>query len=287
MEAWVNRLGRRSARQVAHGLGVVTQRGRMLPVFLIAGAQRSGTSSLHHSLSQHPNVLGAVLQKGVHYFDLHYDRGLPWYRSNFPLRLTAERVRRRTGGPAVTFESSPYYLFHPLAGQRIARDLPGVRVISLVRDPVERAFSAHAHELARGFETEPFERALELEAGRTRGERERMIADPTYNSRALQHQSYLTRSQYVDQLQDLASHVGRERLLVVDSHRLFEDAGPAMKEIFDFLELPQPTGITFDQRNARARTPMPEGLRERLEEHFRPYDERLAEWLGWTPRWMG
>ena len=282
----MSRLGRRTARQVAHGFGRATERSRMLPAFLIAGAQRSGTSSMYRALSDHPNVLPAVLQKGVHYFDLHYAHGLPWYRSHFPLNVTAARVRRRTGGPAVTFESSPYYLFHPLAGQRLAKDLPGVKVISLVRDPVERAFLAHAHELARGFETEPFERALDLEPDRIAGERDKMIADPTYNSRTLQHQSYVTRSQYVDQLEELASHVGRDRLLVVDSHRLFEDAGPAMKEVFDFLELPQPTGVTFEQHNARPRTPMPDGLRERLEEHFLPYDERLAEWLGWTPRWM-
>ena len=70
----------------------------------------------------------------------------------------------------MTFESSPYYLFHPLSAERIARDLPGVKVLVLVRDPVERAYSAHAHELARGYETEQFERALELEEERLRGE---------------------------------------------------------------------------------------------------------------------
>ena len=280
-------VARATARRVVHGVGQATQGARALPAFVIAGAQRSGTSSLYRALVEHPNVRPAVLHKGVHYFDLQYDRGLEWYRSHFPLRSTLERVRRRTGAPGLTFESSPYYLFHPLAGQRLARDLPGVKVITLVRDPVERAFSAHAHELARGYETEPFERALDLEAARTSGERERMVADPTYNSFALQHQSYVARSRYVDQLEALASHVGRDHLLVVDSHRLFEDAAPAMKEVFDFLELPQPPGVTFEQHNARPRAPMPAGIQERLEAELRPSDERLAEWLGWTPRWMG
>jgi hypothetical protein len=275
------------ARQVASGVGRASQTARSLPTFVIAGAQRSGTSSLYRALLQHPNIRPPVLHKGVHYFDLHYDRGLPWYRSHFPLRATLERARRRTGAPAMTFESSPYYLFHPLAGQRLASDLPGIKVVSLIRDPVERAFSAHAHELARGYETEPFERALDLEAERTRGERERMLADPTYNSSRYQHQSYVARSRYVDQLEDLASHVGRDQLLVVDSHRLFEDAAPAMKEVFDFLELPQPSGVTFEQHNARPRMPMSPDVRERLEAELAPADERLVQWLGWTPRWMG
>ncbi len=278
---------RRLARGAALQFGRVTNNARLLPAFLVAGAQRGGTSSLYRSLAEHPQVLPAVLHKGVHYFDRNYDKGLPWYRSHFPLQWTADRVRRRTGAPVMTFESSPYYLFHPLAAQRIAKDLPEVKVITLIRDPVERAFSAHAHELARGYETEPFEVALELEVERTRGERERMIADPTYNSFSLQHQSYLARSRYIEQFEELVSHIDRSRFLVVDSHRLFEDPAPALNEVFDFLELSQPDHARYDQHNARPRSPMDGELRERLETEFRPYDERLAAWLGWTPRWMG
>ena len=55
-------------------------------------------------------------------------------------------------------------MFHPLAAERIARDLPEVKLVVALRDPVERAYSAHAHEFARGYETEPFERAIEMEA---------------------------------------------------------------------------------------------------------------------------
>ena len=69
----------------------------------------------------------------------------------------------------ITGESSPYYLFHPLAAERIARDLPDVRLVVLLRDPVERAYSAYTHERARGFETETFARALELEPERLAG----------------------------------------------------------------------------------------------------------------------
>lgn len=283
----VSKPARRLAREGAFLFGRATNRGRLLPAFLIAGAQRSGTSSLYRALADHPQVLPAVLHKGVHFFDRNYGRGLPWYRSHFPLRRTSDRLERRSGAPVVTFESSPYYLFHPLSAQRIAAELPEVKIITLVRDPVERAFSAHAHELARGYETEPFEIALELEAERTRGERDRMIADPTYNSFSLQHHSYLARSRYIEQFEDLTAHIDRSRFLVVDSHRLFEDPAPALKEVFDFLELEQPNQLAYDQHNARPRSPMDAAVRDRLEAQFRPYDERLAAWLGWTPRWMG
>ena len=185
----------------------------------------------------------------------------------------------------VTGESSPYYMFHPLAADRIARDLPGVRLIVLLRDPVERAISAYTHEKARGFETETFERALELEPERIAGERDKMLADEGYDSFHLQHNAYLTRGQYVEQLERLEAIFGRDRLHVVDSHDFFERPAPTYAEVLDFLALPAFSGAVFDQHNARPRSPMPGDLAARLDEHFRPYDERLEVWLGRTPGW--
>ena len=71
--------------------GRLTSPARMLPGFLIIGAQRCGTTSLYRTLSQHPGVLKAVLHKGVHYFDMNYDRGPGWYRAHFPLRGAGRR----------------------------------------------------------------------------------------------------------------------------------------------------------------------------------------------------
>ncbi len=278
-----------SVKRAAHGLSVtagrLTRRARMLPAFLIVGAQRSGTTSMYRTLSQHPAVLKAVWHKGVHYFDTDYARGLGWYQAHFPLRGLARRATRAAGTAPVTFESSPYYMFHPLAAERIRRDLPGVKLVVLLRDPVERAYSAHAHELARGYETEPFARALELEPSRLAGEVERIMADPGYVSHAHQHQAYRARGQYVEQLERLASRFGRDRIQVVDSGDFFTEPEPAYKAVLDFLELPQLGDPAFERHNARPRSPMPDELRAALTEHFLPYDERLASWLGWEPSW--
>src|SRR3954451_22809664 len=171
--------------------GVATSRWRMTPAFLIIGGQRCGTTSMYRALSSHPAILKAVRHKGVHYFDTNYVKGLRWYRGHFPLQRTAGKVERRTGVRPLAFESSPYYMFHPLAAERIARDLPGVKVLILLRDPVERAYSAHAHELARGYEDQDFETALALEESRLAGETERLIRDPRYRSHSHQHHAYL------------------------------------------------------------------------------------------------
>ncbi|PWU51988.1 sulfotransferase [Micromonospora globispora] len=276
----------RAVRTVSRTVGRLTAGSRMTPGFLIVGAQRCGTTSLFKTLSQHPGVLPPAYHKGVHYFDMDYQRGMSWYLGHFPTTAKGEAVREQLGVRGITGESSPFYMFHPLAGQRITEDLPGVKLLVLLRDPVERAYSAHSHELARGYETESsFERALELEGERTAGERERMTADPTYLSYHLQHNAYLARGRYIEQLERLETLVGRERLHVIDSDDFFADPRPAFDAVCDFLELPRRADIAFGKHNSRSRSPMSAELRARLEEHFAPYDERLATWWGRVPSW--
>jgi hypothetical protein len=276
---------KRTARALARHTGRLTSSARMTPDFLIIGGQRCGTTSMYKTLREHPAVLPAALHKGVHYFDTSYDRGMAWYRGHFPRTATAARVERRTGTRPVTFESSPYYMFHPLAADRIARDLPGVKVVILLRDPVERAYSAHAHELARGFETEDFETALALEDSRLAGEVERILAEPGYTSHSHQHHAYLQRGRYVEHLERLEAIFGRDRMHVVDSHRFFTDPESVYDATLEFLGLPHTGYPVFERHNARPRSPLPEDLRRRLDEHFAPYDDRLATWLGRPVSW--
>ena len=275
--------GRRALLPLSDGWGSVTAQARALPDFLICGAQRAGTTSLFKALSLHPAATGPTLRKGVHYFDTGYRDDLDRYRARFPARA---RLRARGGRPRVrVFESSPYYLFHPLAAERIARDLPWVRVVVILRDPVERAYSAHAHESARGFEDEPFEKALELEPQRLAGEDERLAADATYRSHAHQHHAYVARGRYVDQLTRMERHLGRDRLHVVDHADLFDGTARALAEIERFVGLPPGPGQSPGKHNARGRERMPESLRDDLAARFADSDARLAEWWGRTPSW--
>jgi hypothetical protein len=262
-----------------------TSRARLLPSFLIVGAQRCGTTSLSRALGGHPAVFSAVLHEEVHFFDVSYRRGLAWYRSHFPLISAARRAARGSGATPVSFESSPYYMFHPLAAERIAKDLPGVRLLVLLRDPVERAYSGHAHEVAHGFETEPFEAALRLEPARLDGQAERICLEPDYFSFSHQHHSYVARGQYVEQLERLERHFGRDRLHVVDSGDFFANPEAVYDGVLAFLGLPHRGSPAFRRRNARPRSPMPDTVRTALEDHYRPYDEQLAKWLGHEPSW--
>lgn len=278
-------------KRIAHlgsrSYGRLTAPARMLPSFLICGGQRCGTTSLYRALAAHPTVLKAVLHKGVHYFDTDYHRGPGWYRAHFPLLRAAARVERSYGAPVQTFESSPYYMYHPQAAARIARDLPDVKLVVLVRDPVERAYSQHAHEVARGYEPVlSFADALALEPARLRGQEERLRRDPRYYSFSHQHHAYRARGEYTRYLDRMAAHVGRERIHVIASEAFFSDPEPVYDEVLDFLGLPRLGRPDFLRHNARPRSaPMSPVLRAELTEHFAPYDEQLARWLGQAPPW--
>lgn len=285
-----NRLTAKSlARTALLTVNRPTASGRMLPTFLIAGAARCGTTSMFGALSQHPAIGNPFLpwMREVHFFDNKYDRGLAWYQSHFPLRARMERAARAVGAKAPqAFESGIYYMFHPLAPERIKRDLPDVKLLVLLRDPVERAFSSHAYSVAAGCEMETFERALELEEGRLAGEAERIVADPGYDSLSHRHHSYRIRGQYIEQLERLEQVFGRDRIHVVDSVDFWTSPVPGYNGVLEFLGLPNVGNPDFKHLNARPRpAPMPDSVRAALREHYRPYDERLVAWLGWEPTW--
>lgn len=282
----LERLVRRTAYWGLVTAGRPLRHARMLPGFLIVGSQRAGTSSMFEILRQHPAVFSAVMpRKEVHYFDLYYSRGPGWYQCHFPLTARARLSARGTGAAAVAFEATPSYMFHPLAAERIQRDLPGVRLLVMLRDPVARAYSAHVMNVGRGYETEPFERALELEDARLEGEAERIAADPAYISYNLRHYSYRAYGHYIDQLERLERLFGRERIHVIDSGDFFTDPRPVYDQMLGFLGLPQRGYPAFERPKTRPRPPMPESARTALEDHYRPYDDRLAVWLGHEPSW--
>ena len=127
-------------RQYAFLLRRRTSRLRILPRYLIIGAQKSGTTTLYEYLNQHPAVARSFIQE-VHFFDLNFARGLEWYRAHFPTYLRREYVRSRRRMELITGEASAYYLFHPLVCARVRETLPDVRLIVVLRDPVERAWA--------------------------------------------------------------------------------------------------------------------------------------------------
>ena len=274
------RLARKAARWSAQAYARPTAGLRLLPDYLIIGAQRAGTTSLHRYLVQHPGVRTTLRTKGVHFFDTGYGRGMSWYASRFPTRLTGWYVARRHGVELRTGEASPYYLFHPHVPARVAEHLPQVKLIALLRDPVVRAYSHYQHEAARGFETLSFEEAIEAEPARLAGETRRLLAEPLYNSFEHQHHSYLARGRYHEQLAHWRALFDDRQLLVISSERFFREPEATFRRVLEFLELPAFTPDGFEKHNGYDYRGMGDAVHARLVEHYREPNRLLYESLG-------
>lgn len=266
------------------GLSMPTADLRPSPDFLLVGAQRCGTTSLFRALEQHQQVVRPTINKGINYFDVNYHRGERWYRAHFPLGVTSRR-RTRAVGPAVTFEASGYYMFHPLAPERIAHDLPDVKIVAMLRDPVERAYSAWKHESARGFDPMSFEEAIVEEALRTAGEKERMVADPAYQGFAYRHHSYVARGHYAAQLRRFYDRFAASRIHVVYSESFFAEPAAEFALLADFLGIEPGVGLAFDQHNARPSGPMPGRTRQTLTQIYEAEADDLEQLVGRRPPW--
>jgi O-antigen/teichoic acid export membrane protein len=273
----------RALRCLAFAWGWVTADLRMQPDIVVVGAQRCGTTTLFRMLESHPHLLRPTQDKGTGYFDDNFAKGSRWYRAHFPLRITG----RLLGGPeAMAFECSGYYLFHPLAAERLAAALPKAQVVVLVRDPIERAMSAYRHELARGFEQLPLDEALSVEGERLDGEVDRLVDDPGYRSYTHRHHAYLARGEYGRQIGRFVDELGADRVHVVDADAFFDDPAREYAKLQRGLGIPVYLPERVERWNARPGGPrLPRQRRESLLQRFEDSDAELEAFLGGPPAW--
>lgn len=254
----------------------------MLPSYIIIGAQKGGTTFLHRLLMQHPEVKPAFA-KEVHYFDFNFDKGERWYRSHFPLEVPSKSRKQITG------EATPYYLFHPYAARRTASLLPRVKLIVLLRNPVDRAYSHYQHQVARarkeGQETLAFEDAIEAEEERLRGETNKMLQHERYSSPRHRHYSYLARGVYVDQLLMWSRFFDKDQMLVLKSEDLFSNPEHSLKATLGFLGQLHWMPEIYPPTYKLDYVDMDPATRRRLQDYFEPHNQRLYKFLetgfGW------
>lgn len=249
------------------------------PDFIIIGAQKCGTTSLYAYLCQHPQVKPAA-KKEVRYFDRKFEHGPEWYRGHFP------PVKPFPG--ILTGEASPSYIFHPLAASRMKAECPKVKLIVLLRNPVDRAYSHYHHSVRLGRTTLSFEDSIDREAALLHGERERFTRDETYKSDKYWFFSYLSRGRYLEQLRIWMDVFPRESFLILRSEDFFADPAHLMQDVFQWLGLPAHQLQEYRKVNIRGYrpyNPMAPAMRERLVEYFRTWNLELYDFLNLDMAW--
>jgi hypothetical protein len=198
--------------------------------FIVAGVQKAGTTALFDYLSE-DSRLSLSRVKEVHFFD---DESHDWsqpdyaaYHAHFePPALELANVKRGDG--RLRGEATPIYLYWPNSLERIAAYNPAMRLIILLRDPVERAWSHWKMEYARGAETKPF--AWCIREGRQR----LFSAQPWGHHREF---SYVERGFYAEQLERLFAVFPRDQVLLLQADDLNRDPAMVLARVWRFLNL--------------------------------------------------
>lgn len=243
------------------------RKGR-LPDYMIIGTQRGGTTSLFHYLSENTSV-SSPREKELHFFSEKYEKGISWYKSRFP-------TKKRT----ITGESTPYYLFHPLCAERIAKHVPDARLVLMLRNPVTRAYSNYWLVVEHGRENLSFEEALKAEEERTKGEEEKIVKNENYNSEKHRLYSYVARGRYIEQIERYMKFFPKEKFLFLRSEDFFKDPLATTKQTLNFLDLPLEEMKELKQHNAIDYPKMKAETKKSLSEYFKPYNEKLYSYLG-------
>jgi hypothetical protein len=246
---------------------------RLRPDFLIIGVQKGGTTSLFNYLAQHPSVAVST-KKEIGYFSGRFANGWAWYLSHFP--IAASKLKRHD---VITGEADTNYIFHPHSARRIAQTLPQVKIIALLRNPVDRAYSHYRHSVRSGKEDLTFEEALAAEDERLSGVMSRMAEDEYYTDPRFNYHTYRSRGLYLNQLKIWFDLFGRDQLLILKSEDFFSNPRASYKKVLKFLGLPAWQLKEYKIYNVGTCQGMNPGTRQRLVDYYRPHNQRLSKYL--------
>jgi hypothetical protein len=245
-----------------------------LPDFVIIGEKKCGTTSLYHLLTQHPHVEPAAA-KELHFFNTLFDEGTAWYRRCFPPPRWKDERRTITG------EATPEYLACRPAPRRMAAVIPQARLIALLRNPVDRAYSDYQQVVRKGRETRAFKEAIGMEKTRPPAEGDATSEHKYRANLDGARRSYLSKSIYVDHLLRWSRFFSDEQMLVLKSEDFFEHPQEILNRVLDFLDLPEWKLSAWEVRNkGDYEQKMDPEIRRWLEEYFEPHNRRLYEYLG-------
>lgn len=217
------------------------------PNFFIIGAAKSGTTALHAYLGQHPEVF-VTPHKEPPFFSLEYERGLEYYWNTYFGEWRGEKLAGESGGKMFPFPA--------VQARRMAEAVPDARLVALLREPVDRAFSHWWMNVSRGREELDFAAAVEqnlrdLDAGITF---EGADGSARWREHVAQLQrgrtgsrTYVSFGHFARQLRPFIECFSREQLLVLSFDELRRDAGAATRRVFAFLGV-DPHAVQLDLR---------------------------------------
>lgn len=259
----------------------MTGGSRVLPDFFVIGVVRSGTTSLFHYMGQHPCIESSAYDE-IGYFDDNFHLGLNWYKSLFPTKFTKNKIKNKHG-KFLTYDVTPFYIYNPLVAKRILESFPKSKIISNLRNPIDRAYSNYIIALQEGDTTKTFEETIcdaidELEKNKSK------LNDDAYLVN-VHYENILARGFYADQLKIWYKLFPKDQLLMISSENLANNTDNSLTQIFKFLGLSDFKINDTSRKNKRKYSPMKKETRDLLIEFYKPHNEELYRLINQNFDW--
>ena len=273
-----------STEKLFHPLRLLSAPLRVLPDFAIIGAARCGTTSLYYDLIKHPDVYPGA-SKASEFFDHYYEKGTNYYRAHFPTRIYKNYIVNIKKNNFITGEASTQYYWYPHTAQRIKNSFPNIKLILLLRNPIDRAFSHYNMNVRGAKEDLTFEDAIDEEHQRIDSEYKKILDDPYYFSPKYSLQAYISKSLYINILPNWLKHFKKSQFLIIKSEDFYADPDKIYNQTLSFLNL-KPFHL---EKYHIVRQGKYDGLnpdtRKKLTEFFKPYNEKLYSYLDRNFEW--
>ncbi|MFX1392248.1 MAG: sulfotransferase domain-containing protein [Promethearchaeota archaeon] len=279
----------------------ITSPLRILPDFLIIGAPRCGTTSLYQYLIQHPSIFPAY-RKEIKYFiriysktnsrnrivdkkdlvlsQIYYNLRINDYKAYFTFLITKYFYKYILRRKFITGEASSIYMFHPNVPNRVFYMLPSIKLIILLRNPIDRVYSDYHFLKNYGNinrdKFPSFEEVIKKE--------EKKLRKKSKISNRL-HNIILERGRYLPYIKNWLRYFPKEQILIIKSEDLFENPHKIINEVFKFLDLPMFQSNEYKKYNVGRYKMMEEETRKWLINYYKPNNYQLYKFLGRNFGW--
>ena len=254
-------------RFVKRGISGMTASSRVLPDFIIIGTVRSGSTSLYYNICEHPSVLSADYDE-IGFFDSNFHLGIEWYRSMFPTKKEIEQVKKKTDF-AITGEDTPFYFWKKEAAERIYEMNHNLKILSIFRNPVDRAYSNYNISIIAGTEKLTFEDAIDEEIN--------FLSKHSFRESADRRRSYLAKGLYQNQINIWFDIFSKKQIHLLSTEDMHKNPENTLINVFKFLEIPEYKIKKPQKQKSNEYKKMKSQTRDKLLDFYKEYNEKFFE----------
>lgn len=259
------------------GLSGITSSFRVLPDFIIIGAKRCGTTTLYENLAEHP-----CIEKSSHdnigFFNDNFHLGINWYKSHFVTINKKNEIMKKFGKFA-TYDVTTSYIRNPELAIKIKTKIPNSKIIAILRNPVDRAFSEYNENKKNKSNIDSFEKIVIEELNEYS-----KISNNEINL-IIKKLNLVGKGLYQKQLKKWFEVFSKESILILSTEEFENKPDITYSKIFHFLELPEYQVKNTKKFNKNSYPKMDDKIRKKLEEFFEPHNHDLFNLINQNFDW--